>query len=316
MDGSPGMDEHAEVHRIASLLPSTTEIACALGFETELVARSHECDHPHAVSKLPALTQPKLDIDAPSLEIDHAVKRLVGEGLSVYRVDADLLRELAPSVILTQDQCDVCAASPKDLEKALETWLDEPPKVVSTRPSTLGDVWRDIQAVAAALDAPDRGTALNHKLAEHLAKVAERSVRATTRPRVACIEWIEPLMAAGNWMPELVTLAGGTPLLAQAGAHSPWLDWEDLRAADPDVVIVLPCGFDVERSRSELSPLLAKPGWSELRAVQNSRVYLADGHHFFNRPGPRIAESLDALAEMIHPKTFPRRSPEPTWQFL
>ncbi len=315
-----GTEEHATlrmtVKRIASLLPSTTEIACALGFEDRLVGRSHECDHPASVVSLPALTAPKLDSDTSSRTIDDRVKQLVREGLSVYRVDAERLRELAPDVILTQDQCEVCAASLSDVEKALALWTGGRPRVVSLNPNTLGDVWRDIAQVAEALGAPERGREVTEALADRVTQIAERTLRIRPQPRVACVEWIDPLMAAGNWMPELVTLAGGVPLFGETGKHSPWLEWAPLRRPDPDAIAVLPCGFDLARTRAEMPPLTSQPGWGELRAAKAGRVFLADGNQYFNRPGPRLVESLEILAEMLHPDQFPPRHEGSGWERL
>ena len=289
------------MERIVSLLPSTTEIACALGFGPQLVGRSHECDFPPEIRDLPVLTRPKLDARAGSREIDDRVKSLVRDGLSVYEVDADGLRELAPTHILTQDQCEVCAASLGDLESALAIWTGERPKVVSLSPQTLGDVWRSIIEVAVALSAGERGSELTNSLADRLTEIAERTPSQSRRPRVACIEWLDPLMAAGNWIPELVTLAGGENLLGRAGSHSPWLTVEELTEADPDVIVVLPCGFDLGRTREELMTVIGRPPWPQLRALQQGRVFLADGNQFFNRPGPRLVESLAIFAEIFHP---------------
>ena len=301
------------MERIASLLPSTTEIVCALGLRASLVGRSHECDFPPEVGALPALTESKLDPRAESHAIDDRVKQLVCEGLSIYRVDADRLRALAPSVVLTQEQCDVCAASPKDVEAALADWIGGRPRVVSLAPSTLGDVWGDLVTVAAALGVRERGEALAERLSSRLTNVSERTLRIRPRPRVAAIEWTDPLMAAGNWMPELITLAGGTNLFGETGLHSPWLEWEALRAADPDVIVVLPCGFDLARTRREMAPLAAKPGWGELRAIRSGKLFLADGNQYFNRPGPRLVESLEILAEILHPAEFPARHRGTGW---
>ena len=292
------------MQRIASLLPSTTEIVCALGLGADLVGRSHECDFPPEVAALPALTEPKLDARAGSRAIDDRVKQLVREGLSVYRVDAERLRALAPSVVLTQEQCDVCAASPKDVEAALCAWTGARPRIISLAPQTLGDVWGDLVTVATALGIPERGDALAHELAYRITHVSEQALRIRSQPRVAAIEWIEPLMAAGNWMPELVALAGGTNLFGETGQHSSWLEWEALRAADPDVIVVLPCGFDLARTRREMEPLASQPGFCELRAVRAGRVFLTDGNQYFNRPGPRLVESLEILAEILHPDVF------------
>ena len=304
------------MERVVSLIPSTTEIACALGFRDALVGRSHECDYPDGIAALPILTEPKLDPGAPSLDIDDRVKQLVAEGLSVYRVDVELLRELSPTLILTQDQCEVCAASLRDVEVALADWTGARPRVLSLDPKTLGDVWDDMLRVASALGAAERGRALAAELAERVSQVAEQSQRLRDKPRVACVEWIEPLMGAGNWMPELVTLAGGRPAFGETGAHSPWLEWEALVAADPDVIFLMPCGFDIERTRGELAPFLDRSGWSELRAVREGRVYVGDGNQYFNRPGPRLVDSLEILAEILHPDHFPARYRGSGWQSL
>lgn len=290
--------------RIVSLIPSTTEITSALGFANSLVARSHECDFPLGVESLPALTEPKLDPSASSRAIDDRVKQLVSDGLSVYRVDAEQLRELKPTIILTQDQCEVCAASLRDLDEALADWLGDAPKVVSLNPSTLADVWMDIERVAAALGAEEHGKRIANEFAERVAKIGERTSRIGTRPSVACIEWIDPLMGAGNWIPEMVRLAGGEPVFGEPGEHSSWLEWETLRDADPEVIVLLPCGFSIERTRAEIAPLLAQPGWSKLSAVRTQRVFVADGNQYFNRPGPRLVESLEILAELLHPDHF------------
>jgi iron complex transport system substrate-binding protein len=304
------------MERIASLLPSTTEIACALGFEDALVGRSHECDSPPGVVRLPVLTEPKLDAGRPSREIDDRVKQLVRDGLSVYRVDAERLRELAPTVILTQDHCEVCAASLADVEQALAAWKGDRPRIVSLDPRTLADVWDDIDRVAGALGAEDRARSLRESLSKRIAAVRAQTGLVDAPPSVACVEWIDPLMAAGNWMPELVALAGGRSLFGEVGAHSPWLEWQELRAADPDVILVLPCGFDLVRTRSELAPLLEQPGWSELSAVRAGRVFLADGNHYMNRPGPRLVDSLEILAEMLHPERFPPDHRGDGWERL
>jgi iron complex transport system substrate-binding protein len=304
------------MERVVSLIPSTTEIACALGFEQTLVGRSHECDFPSSVTSLPALTAPKLDTTAASRSIDDRVKQLVADGLSVYRVEADRLRELAPTLILTQDQCEVCAASLKDVEQALGEWLGETPRVVSLNPKTLADVWGDIQTIADALGAADRGQQFTDALTRRLTEIGERALCIREKPTVACIEWIDPLMGAGNWVPELVRLAGGEPLFGVAGAHSSWLEWDELQSADPDVIVLMPCGFDIERTRREISPWVAQPGWDALSAVGAGHVYFADGNRYFNRPGPSLVESLEILAELVHPEEFGPSHRGTGWQPL
>ncbi len=290
--------------RVVSLLPSITEIVCALGLRDSLVGRSHECDFPLGLGGLPALTEPKLDAARPSREIDDRVKQLVSEGLSVYRVDADTLRELSPDVVLTQDHCEVCAASLSDVERALAEWTGHKPQVVSLEPRRLEDVWGDIERVADACGVPDRGRDLAAALRRDTDVLHRRAQASAAQPRVVCVEWIDPLMAAGNWVPELVELAGGRNLFGEAGEHSPWLDWQTLRDADPDVIIVLPCGFDIPRSRAELPALTSQAGFAELHAVRGGRVYLSDGNQYFNRPGPRLLDSLQILCEILQPEHF------------
>jgi iron complex transport system substrate-binding protein len=286
--------------RIVSLIASSTEILCALGFEAQLVGRSHECDHPASVRRLAACTEPKFDIRLPSAAIDGRVRALVEEALSVYRVDAVKLRELRPDVIVTQTQCEVCAVSERDVECALSEWIESRPRIVSLTAERLDGVWADIHHVAEALGARERGMELVAALSTRMQGIAQKAASQPRRPRVACIEWIEPLMASGNWMPELVALAAGVNLFTAPGHHSPQLDWADLVAADPDVIVVLPCGFDLERTASEMPALARRSGWRELRAVREGQVFLADGNAYFNRPGPRLVESLEILTEILH----------------
>ena len=290
--------------RIASLLPSATEIVAALGFQDALVARSHECDFPTGVDRLPHCTAPKIALTGDSAEIDRRIKSVVEQGLSVYRVDSERLKTLRPDLIVTQSQCEVCAVSEIELRSALEDWLEDAPRIVSLNPESLADIWRDFGNVAVSLGVADRGDDLVRSLKERMAAIAARAAALPARPRVACIEWIDPLMAGGNWMPELVTMAGGHNLFGEPGKHSPWLSWDAVVAADPDVIVILPCGFGMARARAEMPPLTDRQEWPDLRAVRNGRVCIADGHHFFNRPGPRIAESLEILAEMLHPDAF------------
>lgn len=290
--------------RVVSLIASATEIVCALGFREALVGRSHECDWPPGIDELPVVTGPKFPTDGTSYEIDQRVRALVAEALSVYRVDADALAELEPDVIVTQAQCEVCAVSLRDVEAALAEWTGERPRVVSLEPNALADVWDDVHRVAAALGEPERGNALVEELSGRMRQLAERARGLVDRPSVACIEWIDPLMAAGNWMPELVAMAGGENLFGEAGEHSPGMEWADLVDADPDVLFVSPCGFDLEKTRSEMAALVGREGWTDLRAARSGRVALADGVAWFNRPGPRLVESLEILAEILHPGAF------------
>lgn len=294
------MAEHPAPKRVISLIASATEIVCALGKRDWLLGRSHECDYPPSVTALPHLTEAKLDVHGSSLEVDRQVKGLLKEGLSVYRVDVELLRRIDPDVIVTQDQCEVCAASLADVEAAMCNWTGRAVNVVSLRPNGLDDALADIVRVADALGCLEEGVGLVEALKARMRRVVDRCA-GLPQPSVACIEWIEPLMAAGNWVPELVTMAGGRNLLGEAGQHSPWMTWEQVQAADPEVIAIMPCGFDMPRVLAEMHLLVAQPGWASLRAVRNGRVHVTDGNQYFNRPGPRLAESLEIMAEMLHP---------------
>ncbi|HUO05727.1 MAG TPA: cobalamin-binding protein [Candidatus Binataceae bacterium] len=290
--------------RIASLLPSATEIVCGLGFEEQLVGRSHECDFPLTVTSLPALTEPKFDPEGSSAEVDQRVKKIVANALSVYRVDAAKLRELHPDVIVTQSQCAVCAVSEPEVEAAVAQWIGAPPKIVSLSPNSLDDVLGDIERVARALGAAQRGVELAAQIRTRMSAIADKVRTAASRPSIAIIEWIDPMMAAGNWMPTLVEMAGGVNLFGKAGQHSPWMKFAELIAVDPDAIMISPCGFGLERTFREIPVLTRNPEWARLKAVRSGRVYAADGNQYFNRPGPRIAESLEILAEILHPEVF------------
>ncbi len=291
-------------HRVISLIASATEIVAALGCEDRLVGRSHECDYPPSVKELPACSEAKLDVNGSSRQIDERVKAILEDAISVYRVFGERLDELQPSVVITQTQCEVCAVSLKDVEQAVCEMVTTKPSIVPLEPNWLNDVWGDIRAVAAALDVEERGETLIATCKQRLVGLASLTAELQPRPTIACIEWIDPLMAAGNWVPELVEIAGGTNLFGEAGRHSPWMDWEQLLEADPDVIAVLPCGFDIPRTRHEMRVLLEDPRWPRLRAVAEGRVYLTDGNQYFNRPGPRLVESAEILAEIMHPGHF------------
>jgi iron complex transport system substrate-binding protein len=289
--------------RIVSLICSATEIVSALGFESDLVGRSHECDYPSSILRLPVCTAPKFDVKEGSADIDRSVKQLLQEATSVYRIDTDLMRSLAPDVIVTQSQCEVCAVSLRDVERAVCSWAGSPARIVSLQPDRLADVWADIVRVAEALGVPDRGASLIARLQGRMRAIADQTA-ALQPPTVACLEWIDPLMAAGNWMPELVEMAGGVNIFGVAGKHSPAMTWEQLWRSNPEVIVALPCGLDLERTRRELAMLTCRSEWSGLHAVRSARVYVTDGNQYFNRPGPRLVESLEMLAEMLHPGYF------------
>lgn len=289
----------AEPFRIVPLIASASEIVHALGLGSFQVGRSHECDFPLSIADLPVCTRPRIDIHGSSQEIDQQVRQTLASAASVYEILDDVLVPLAPTHLLTQTQCEVCAVSLKDVEAALSRQYPTRPAVVALEPNALGDIWSDIRRVAAACAVPERGETLVAALEARMAAAAAAFRATGRRPRVACIEWHEPLMAAGNWVPELVEMLGAVNLFGTAGRHSPWLAWADLAAADPDVIVSMPCGFDLARTEAETYWLRQNPVWPELRAVRTGQVYLADGNQYFNRPGPRVADSLELLAEIL-----------------
>jgi iron complex transport system substrate-binding protein len=290
--------------RVVALIASATEIVCALGCEDQLVGRSHECDYPPSVKRLPVCTEPRFNVHGTSAEIDARVKSILRDALSVYRVDADKLRELRPDVILTQSHCEVCAVSEKDVEAAVCDWLDNQPTILSLHPEDISGLATSIWEVADVLEVHERGEKLVIDLDARMDKIGTAARKLAARPTVACLEWLDPLMAAGNWMPQLVELAGGVNLFGEAGKPSPKMTWDELAPGDPDAIVVLPCGWDIAKSRAEMGVLTARPEWPRLKAVRQGRVYVTDGNQYFNRPGPRLVESLEILAEVLHPEAF------------
>lgn len=292
--------------RIVSLLPAATEWVCALGAGADLVGRSHECDDPPSVQTLPVVTQPAFSVEGGSAAIDAQVQARLQRGLSLYEVDLETLRALQPDLVLTQAQCEVCAVSLPQLEAALGAWTGAPPRLFSMEPQTLKQVLntalrlgKAVGRVEAAMHwighAERRLQALRDRLGLHKRSDPSRW------PTVACIEWMEPLMIAGHWMPDVVEMAGGRAVLSERGARSRTVAWDALRAADPDVLAVLPCGFTLAQTRRDLPFLTNRAGWANLKAVQQDRVWLFDGNAYFNRPGPRLYRAIELLAAVLHP---------------
>jgi iron complex transport system substrate-binding protein len=290
--------------RVVSLLPAATEMVCALGAGDRLVGRSHECDVPPQVSALPVCSRPRAPLEGPVAVIDDRVRDLVRHGLSVFEVDAQRLRDLQPDLIITQTQCEVCAVSLAEVEAAVRTWSGTAPAVLSLEATALRDVLADVQRVADALGCPQEGQRLRAEMRTRMRAIDGTANGVAGAPTVVCIEWVEPLMVAGNWVPELVDLAGGDDRLGTPGEHSPVVAWERVREADPDVLVVMPCGFDLARSCETAGHLRSLPGYGELRAAACGEVYATDGHRYFNRPGPSLVESLEILAEIFHPQRF------------
>ena len=284
---------------VLSLLSSTTEIIYALGCGDRLVGRSHECDYPEDVSELPICTIPKFNVDGTSREVDDEVKSLVQSALSIYYINEKLLKELKPDIIFTQSQCEVCAVSVSDVENALKNITGLSSRVISVEPNSVEDIFNDILTIAEILNVRKKGKELVESIKAKIDNT-EKIVYQKSSPSVAAIEWIDPLMAAGNWVPQLIRVAGGKNLFGEAGKHSPWMKYNDLVEQDPEIIIVMPCGYDIKKSLIEIKTLERKKGWGSLKAVRNRNVYITDGNQFFNRPGPRIIESLEILLEIIH----------------
>jgi len=276
-----------------------------LGLQDRLVGRSHECDYPTTVSDLPILTSVNYphSSGSESLQIHHSITELLQKALSIYDVDDKTLIDLNPDIILTQDHCEVCAVSYDDLSSAVKEALGNSTEIVSASPTSLAEVCQSFVEVADALGVRRRGEELTKSIQSRFDEIQNKTTQLP-KPNVVAIEWIDPLMTGGNWMPELLDAAGGRELFGTAGAHSPWTTWEQMRAADPDAIVILPCGFDLERTRSEAASMRELPGWSELTAVREGRVAITDGHRYFNRPGPRLTDSTEILAEILHPGSF------------
>ena len=292
--------------RIVSLLPSATEIVCALGAQDDLVGISHECDFPPAIRDRPVLTRSRIDSTQTSRAIDTAVRAVFGGALSIYDVDADRLAELAPDVIVTQDLCEVCAVSLDDVRAAVARLAHRDDiAIVTLRPTRLSDMLGDLERVAAALGLAPRGAAVRADLERRIAEITEIARRAdrppAARPRVVSLEWIDPLMLGGTWMPELIELAGGQPIGAAAGQPAPTITPDELAALAPDVVVIKPCGFTLPRTLEE-RPVIERHVVAP--CAGRARVYATDGNAYFNRPGPRLVESLEIMAACIDPDRF------------
>lgn len=285
--------------RIVSLLPSATEIVCAVGAESELVGISHECDHPASIRDRRVLTRSRIEVNGSSRSIDNAVRAVITDALSIYAIDDAALAELCPDVIVTQDLCEVCAVSLDDVRAAVARLAHRADlRIISLSPTRLGEVFDDVVRVADALDRHARGIEVRQTLIDRSRAIAERAARAVSRPRVVSVEWIDPLMIGGTWMPELVELAGGIAAGATAGEPAPTVELAALAQLRPEVVVIKPCGFSVARTLVERELI------ERCIAPLDARVYVTDGNQFFNRPGPRLIESLEIMAACVHPELF------------
>jgi len=295
--------------RIISLLASATEMVAALGCLDQMVGRSHECDFPPEIYTLPVVSTVQIDINTSSAQIDAQVKQLAQKkpepedpalkALSIYTIDVDKLQALHPDVIFTQTQCEVCAVSERDVMQAIGQLTGLQPLVVSLSPYRLQDVWEDVLRVGKALGKRDQAQTLVEQYHQRLADLAVKTSAFGAKPGVAVLEWLDPLMGAGNWTPELVAYAGGKNIFGEIGQHTPWLTWEELQAADPDVIVLSPCGYTLERTMEDVPLLQKHPAWANLQAVRNGRVYAIDGNQYLNRSGPSLVESAELLARVI-----------------
>jgi iron complex transport system substrate-binding protein len=290
--------------RIASLLPSTTEIVCALGLEDALVAITHECDYPPSVTGKPRLTASRISHETmSSAEIDHAVRsQLDGHG-SIYDLDEVRLRELNPDLILTQELCDVCAVSYKTVEQAARMFETDV-RVVSLEPNTIGDIFENIRLVGELTGRKSEADSLVGKLNSRLERVKELTSHINHRPRTLMLEWLEPAFAPGHWVPEQVALAGGDPGFGQAGRPSTTTTAEEIRAYAPEVIVLIPCGYYKEDILRQLPSANLPAGWNDLPAVRSGEVWATDATSYFSRPGPRVVDGVEILARILHPEVF------------
>jgi iron complex transport system substrate-binding protein len=293
--------------RIVSLVPSATEMLFALGVGDEVTAVTHECDHPPEALDLPKVTR---DVIGPGLapgEIDRAVKELTQQGKAIYELDEEELRRLQPDLIVTQQLCAVCAVSYDDVMAVAER-IESQPQVISLDPSTLGEVLGDVRTLAQATDAKDAGVDLVQEAASRIDRV-RLAVRAAEPVRVAALEWLDPVFVAGHWTPQLIEYAGGFDVLGMPGEHSEQVDWDTVRAAEPEVVVVMPCGYDAERALEE-----AYEFQDELESLGARRIVAVDAAAYFSRPGPRLITGLELLAHILHPDRLPD-APAPVLEF-
>lgn len=295
--------------RICSLLPSATEIAFALGLDDSIVGVTHECDYPPQAKKKPVVVKSAFDSGTlASGEIDRTVIERLQAKTGLYTIDIPRWKEANPQLILTQDLCDVCAIEPNEVLKAIEC-LPQTPRMITLAPHLLRDMLKDIERVGEATGSQSAASSLIRSLHDQIQVVEERANQSAFHPRVACLEWLEPLYNAGHWIPEMVELAGGKTELAEKGKPSTKLEWEEVVEFAPEVVVLMPCGFDVERTLQEAHLVQSLSGWNELPAVRQGRVYAVNGHAYFSRSGPRLIDGLEILAQIIHPDLFPWRSP-------
>ncbi len=282
----------------------------ALGAGEMVMAVSHECDYPAEAARKPIVSRARFDhTQLDSAAIDVLVSRAIKEGESLYTIDRDVLRQANPDLILTQELCDVCAVTGNDLSQALHD-LRLNPKIIALTPTNLQGIFDNITTIGEAIGLRERAERLVAELTDRVQQVATVAQRAAYQPRIFCLEWLDPPYASGHWVPELVELAGGVDLLGRKGKDSTRIRWEEVVAYAPEILVLMPCGFDLPRALQEVRHLEGQPGWWDLQAVQRDRVYVTHGSAYFSRPGPRVVEGLEILAHLTHPELFPARYSE------
>ncbi len=293
------------MEKIVTLIPSATEIVAFLGKKDLIVGRSHECDYPKDLNKIKKLTSPKINVDGTSREIHEQITEILENSLSVYKVDVTELKKLNPDVVVTQAHCEVCAVSFSEVEEIVTNHLNKNTKIISLQPNTLDDVFDDIKRVAKGLNIDEiTSKDLIKPLKERVENIQIKSLKKK-RKTIACIEWIDPLMAAGNWIPEMVRISGGEDIFGKSGKDSHWVKFDEIQKYNPEIIIFLPCGYNIEKTKQEVVNLFTHQSkWNALNAFVNKEIYVVDGNQFFNRPGPRLVESLEIFAEIIHPELF------------
>ena len=306
---APSNDTERTTTRIVSLLPSATEICYALGLGPRVVGVTHECDFPPEAREKPHLTASSLPHAGSSAEIDRHVRASLHAGSSLYALDADALERLAPGLIVTQELCEVCAVSYDIVARAARR-LRGDPRIVSLEPSSLEDVYANVATIGELTGTSDAAEALVARLRERMARLA-RHVAGRPRPRTLVLEWSDPPMSGGHWTPELVQAAGGEPILSNPGENSRTIAWDEIASADPDVIVIAPCGYDLPAALRAHAELAAVPQWPSLAAVRDGRVYVLDGNAYVNRPGPRLVDSAELFASAIHGEWFGAATTDP-----
>ena len=288
--------------RIVSLLPSATEIVCELGLIDQIVGISHDCDWPEEIRKKPKLSEAKVSYDYPSNEIDQIVRETLHNGMSVYHLDPEHLKHVNPDVILTQELCEVCAPSFDDVQEAAKI-LDQEPKIISLEPKNIGEILENILLVGDSLGEPQKAIDLVAVLQSRIERVHDRISQAEAFPRVLALEWMAPLFVGGHWVPEMIECAGGETM-GEVSEPSFEINWDDVVNFDPEIIVLMPCGFSPHRTQEEMHLMYEDPAWEDLRAVKHEQVYLVHGSYYFNRPGPRVVAGLEIMASIVHPELF------------